>query len=74
MVFNLCVLTLGVYMFSCEDILGTKSPAKNPSAIHHMLLPLIGFTAFTGPGAGLAWLLCKKENDMDAPVVSNKQT
>lgn len=72
-VFNLCVLTLGVYMFGYGHTLITKSSAENPSAIHHML-QLIVITAFTGPGAGLAWLLCKKERDMDTPVVSNKQT
>jgi len=59
---NLSVLVLGFYMLSLKS----KSLDKTPPA---PMLILGMLTAVFGPGAGLAWMLCKMEKASDAVVV-----
>ncbi|KAL7783241.1 hypothetical protein V8C37DRAFT_415081 [Trichoderma ceciliae] len=70
-VIYLCVLGMGLYMLGLERTLtastfGEKMQAGWPMA------KLTVITATAGPGAGLAWLLCHKEGELEALATQRK--
>lgn len=71
-VIYLCVLGLGAYMLGFDDILAAVSGAERLRAARP-LLKLTAMTVIAGPGAGLSWLLCHREKQMEAVDAQSKQ-
>ncbi|KAH6603959.1 hypothetical protein Trco_007405 [Trichoderma cornu-damae] len=70
-VIYLCVLGMGLYMLGPQrtmtaPTLGEKIQASWP------MVKLTAITATAGPGAGLAWLLCHREGELDAAAAQRK--
>jgi hypothetical protein len=64
-VIYLCVLALGVYMLDLDKIMSASSLSGKTRAAFPILV-LTTTTVVAGPGAGLAWLLCQKEERLRA--------
>ncbi|KAL7942032.1 hypothetical protein V8C42DRAFT_333412 [Trichoderma barbatum] len=67
----LCVIGMGLYMLSPQKavtapFLGERVRAGWPMA------KLTAITAVAGPGAGLAWLMCHREGELDAAAAQRK--
>ncbi|PNY24614.1 Uncharacterized protein TCAP_05461 [Tolypocladium capitatum] len=60
-----CVLTLGVYMLGFDKIIAAHSAGEKLRAGRPLLL-LSVVTTVGGPGAGVAWLMCIKEREIEA--------
>ncbi|KAF7182588.1 hypothetical protein CNMCM7691_002159 [Aspergillus felis] len=63
-IINLCVLAVGFYKFN----FGSAAAAKLSIQAQPAVDPRLVFTAVTavlGPGAGMAWLLCDKERELE---------
>ncbi|KAH8195329.1 hypothetical protein TruAng_010497 [Truncatella angustata] len=64
-VIYLCVFALGAYMLGFDKITSASSLSGKMQAGYPILV-LTAMTVITGPGAGLAWLLCQKEKKLRA--------
>ncbi|KAH6653097.1 hypothetical protein BKA67DRAFT_659738 [Truncatella angustata] len=64
-VIYLCVFALGAYMLGFDKITSASSLSGKMQAGYPILV-LTAMTVITGPGAGLAWLLCQKEKELRA--------
>jgi hypothetical protein len=61
-IINLCVLAVGFYKFNFDS-----AAATNPRLV------FTAVTAVFGPGAGMAWLLCDKERELEKQTDAVKQ-
>lgn len=69
---NLSIFALGVYAFGFDKAITMQSRTDRLHA-SRPLFTMAALMAVGGPGAGLAWLLCKRECDANAANVLNKK-
>lgn len=65
--FNISVIILGKYASTLNKVVDGRTPGNNP------FLTLVTVTAIGGPGAGMAWILSKREKETaDARAYAKK--
>jgi hypothetical protein len=71
-IINLCVLAVGFYKFNFDSVAAAKPSSQALPAVDPRLV-FTAVTAVLGPGAGMAWLLCDKEEELEKQNDSIKQ-
>lgn len=72
-VIALCVAALGVYQLGFDKVLAAQTTEEKLS-LGAPLLTVLGVTLVGGPGAGIAWLMCIKEKELEAENAVAKQS